>query len=114
MKPPPAWKSLGRAAWLHRISGLLLAAFLPAHFLLLGLALERSEAFDKALALTEFPLVKLAEIGLVFLLAVHLVGGVRLLIVEFLPWHDWQKPAAVIAVLAALVAGAAFGVRAVL
>ena len=37
------------------------------------------------------PLVKFAEFGLVFLLAVHLFGGLRLLALEFLPWRDWQK-----------------------
>lgn len=75
----------------HRLSGLGLALFLPLHFLALGSALEGAAALDGFLAWTENPVVKLAEIGLVVLLAAHLAGGLRLLAVEFLPWSDRQK-----------------------
>lgn len=75
----PSWW----AFWLHRVSGLLLAIFLPVHFLLLGQALNGASALDGALRLTESPLVKVAEWGLVTLLALHLTGGVRLLLIEF-------------------------------
>lgn len=82
---------------LHRLSGLGLALFLPLHFLLLGTALEGEAALDGALAWTESGLVKLAEMGLVFLLAVHLLGGLRVLAVEFLPWRDGQATLAAVA-----------------
>lgn len=74
------WAFLG-----HRLSGLALAAFLPFHFLALGLAVEAA-ALDRFLAWTELWAVKLAEWGLVTLLAVHLFFGARLLVLEFLPW----------------------------
>ena len=74
----------------HRASGLALALFLPAHFFVLGLALERAE-FDAAIGWTEQPLVKLAEWLLVTALAFHLTGGLRLLIVEMVAWNDAQK-----------------------
>ena len=54
------------------------------------------------------PLVKLAEGGLVFLLVVHLLGGLRLLAVENLAWHDGQKRLAVIAAATAVLAALAF------
>ena len=76
---------------LHRVSGLLLAVFLPAHFLVLGLAIDGAEDLDGFLVLTENPVVKLAEFGLVFLLAAHLFGGLRLLALEFLAWSPRQK-----------------------
>jgi fumarate reductase subunit D len=79
------------AVLLHRFSGLALALFLPLHFFVLGLALTGEAALDSALAWTEGSLFKFAEFGLVFLLAVHLFGGLRLLALEFLPWRDWQK-----------------------
>lgn len=75
----------------HRISGLLLALFLPLHFWTLSLALEGEAALDGFLRWTENPLVKLAEFGLVFLLAAHLTGGLRLMAIEFLPWTSAQK-----------------------
>ena len=75
----------------HRVSGLALLLFLPAHFYVLGLAVERAADMDAFLSWTEMPLVKLAETGLVILLAAHMTGGLRLLAIEFLAWRDWQK-----------------------
>lgn len=76
---------------LHRVSGLGLALFLPVHLYVLALVIEGEAALDGFLKWTEHPLVKLAETGLVVLLAAHAAGGLRLLAVEFLPWNDWQK-----------------------
>jgi fumarate reductase subunit D len=41
--------------------------------------------------------VKLAEGALVFLAVVHLLGGLRLLVIENLPWQHGQKQLATIA-----------------
>ncbi|MFO6465114.1 succinate dehydrogenase, cytochrome b556 subunit [Jannaschia sp. KMU-145] len=75
----------------HRVSGLALALFLPVHFLVLAQALTAPERLDRFLALTENPAVKLAEFALVFGLAVHMFGGLRLLALEWLPWTPRQK-----------------------
>jgi fumarate reductase subunit D len=93
---------------IHRISGIALAAFLPVHFWALGSALEGAAAFDAFLAWTERPLVKLAEWGIVLLLAAHLGGGLRVLALEFLPWRDWQKSLAAAAAAVILAVGLAF------
>lgn len=98
---------------LHRFSGLGLALFLPAHFLVLGLAIEGADKLESFLAWTESPLVKAAEMGLVFLLTMHLFGGLRLLMIEFLPWRDWQKNLIVLAGGGAAVIAFAFIVNAV-
>ena len=92
----------------HRISGVLLAAFLPVHFFALGSALNGAAAFDAFLDWTRLPLVKFAEWGIVLLLAAHLTGGLRLLALEFLPWRDSHKTLASIAAGAALATGLAF------
>lgn len=76
---------------LHRLSGLALAVFLPLHFTMLAQALEGADGLDRALALTHSPLVKVAEAGLVVLLALHLAGGLRLLLIEFGPWQGPRK-----------------------
>lgn len=70
----------------HRISGLLLALFLPLHFLVLGLAIEGAERLDEFLRLADMPMVKLAESTLVMLLSAHMILGMRLLILELVPW----------------------------
>ena len=89
--------ALWLAALVHRLSGLALAAFLPLHFLTLGLALEGEARLDTFLRWSEQPIVKLSESVLVFLLAVHMLGGLRLLVVENLPWLDGQKRLTVLA-----------------
>tara|TARA_B100000965_G_scaffold185005_1_gene154458 strand:+ start:910 stop:1248 length:339 start_codon:yes stop_codon:yes gene_type:complete len=76
---------------LHRLSGVALLFFLPAHFYVLGLAVEEAATLDMFLSWTEAPIVKLLETGLVILLAAHMTGGLRVLAIEFLAWRDWQK-----------------------
>ncbi len=96
---------------LHRISGVVLALFLPAHFWVLGLAIRGEAALDGALIWSEQPLVKLAETVLIVLLAVHLTGGVRLLALEFLPWRDGQKTLVAVSGGVSLAAGLLFMVN---
>ena len=86
----------------HRLSGLALAIFLPFHFLLLGTALEGEAGLEKALAFTDSPLVKIAEWGLVMLLTLHLLFGLRVLALEFSNWPrhsetlgNWVLPSAI-------------------
>ena len=76
---------------LHRVSGFLLALFLPVHFYVLGLALEGEARLDGFLVWSQLLAVKLAEAGLIILLALHLTGGVRLLALEFAGWREGQK-----------------------
>ena len=68
---------------MHRLSGLGLAAFLPLHFWALGQALHGAAALDGFLRFADQGLFKFAEWGLVVLLALHMMGGVRLLLIEF-------------------------------
>lgn len=99
------------AAMIHRVSGLLLACFLPLHFLALALAIEGEATFDGFLKWTQQPMVKLAETGLVFLLAVHLFGGIRVLVIENMAWRPGQKRMASFAVGTAAVLAAIFILR---
>jgi fumarate reductase subunit D len=103
--------ALWLAALVHRLSGLALAAFLPLHFLTLGLALRGEGTLDGFLRWSDQPLVKLSEAALVFLLAVHLFGGLRLLVLENFVWLNGQKRLALLAVVAAALVAFAFLVR---
>jgi fumarate reductase subunit D len=105
--------SLWVAAIIHRLSGLALACFLPLHFLALGLAIEGEARLDGFLKWTASPLVKLAETGLVLLLAMHLLGGIRVLVIENLPWREGQKRFATAALVAAGLAALVFLLRTV-
>jgi len=106
MTRPHRGHPLWYAFLLHRVSGLLLALFLPVHFVVLSLALTDAAALDGLLVWTDMTIVKIAEFGLVFLLAAPFFGGLRLLALEFLPWSPRQKSFAAGAVgLAVLVSG---------
>ena len=82
---------LWNAALIHRLSGIGLAIFLPLHFLVLGLAIEGAGRLNGFLRLTQMPAVEFAGAGLIFLLVVHFLGGLRLLAIENLPWFGGQK-----------------------
>jgi succinate dehydrogenase cytochrome b556 subunit len=95
-------------ALVHRLSGIALALFLPLHFWALGQALDGEARLESFLRWTEQPLVKASEWAIVLLLAIHLTGGVRILMIEFLPWRDWQKTLAAAAAATALAIGLLF------
>lgn len=89
----------------HRVSGLLLALFLPLHFWALSRALDPA-AFDAFLAWTRQPAVKWTEVAIVVALAAHFAGGVRLLLVEFVGWRaELQKSALAVAAAFTLAVG---------
>jgi fumarate reductase subunit D len=100
--------ALWSAAFIHRVSGVALAVFLPFHFVVLAFALRGPSALDGFLAWTKQPLVKFAEAGLVFFLAVHLIGGLRVLMIEAHGWKPGQRTAAIGGVAVAAVIGALF------
>lgn len=97
----------------HRLSGLALALFLPVHFWVLAMAMTAPAALDGFLMLTKASVVKLAEFGLVSLLAVHMFGGLRLMAMEWLPWSPSQKTLAAVATAASCLVAALFFLKAI-
>lgn len=95
----------------HRVSGLGLVFFLPIHFWALGQALHGEAALDTFMRWTEQPLVKLGEIVLVIFLAAHMTGGLRLLMLEFLAWREWQRSLAAAAAGLSIAAGLLFALN---
>jgi fumarate reductase subunit D len=100
--------ALWSAAFIHRVSGIALAVFLPFHFLVLALALRGDGALDGFLAWTKQPLMQFTEAGLVFCLAVHLIGGLRVLMIETHGWTPGQRTAAIAGIAVAALLGALF------
>lgn len=92
----------------HRVSGLILACFLPLHFMMLSQSLRGAQGFEQSLALTDFWVFKFGEWALVVLLAVHLGGGIRLLMIEFGPWRGLRKGWIQLSILFAIVCGLLF------
>jgi succinate dehydrogenase subunit D len=96
------------AAILHRLSGIVLAIFLPIHFLALATALNGAKALDAFLAVTRQPLVAFAEIGIVIALAIHLTLGLRVLAIEFFDFREKTLIPLSACIAAVLAVGLAF------
>ncbi|WP_232474932.1 succinate dehydrogenase [Neoroseomonas rubea] len=92
----------------HRVSGLLLALFLPLHFWALGTAIQGEARLEGFIRWADNPLVKAAETILVVLLAAHLAGGLRVMALEFLGWRRRQKDMVAASAGLALLAGLLF------
>lgn len=92
----------------HRFSGLLLACFIPLHFLMLSQSLRGASGFERYLGLTDFWVFKFGEWVLVILLAIHLVGGIRLIMIEFGPWRGLRKAWTQVAILFGIACGILF------
>src|SRR5512134_3250603 len=106
------WRARNHPAYwafvVHRASGVALALFLPFHFWALGQALQGEAKLESFLRWSDQPMVKIAEVALVLLLAAHLTGGLRLLALEFLAWRDWHKSLLALAAGVTVAAGIAF------
>jgi fumarate reductase subunit D len=96
------------AALLHRLSGILLAVFLPFHFLALALALQGADALDSFLQITAEPLVLVSEGALAGALCLHMALGMRVLAIEFLGFRERTISALSLCAGAALAVLAAF------
>ena len=67
---------------LHRITGVVLLAFLTLHVFVTSSRLFGEQAWAWAMAMTEAPLIKLLEYGVFIAFAFHALNGVRLLAIE--------------------------------
>ena len=81
------------AKQIHRVSGLVLAIFLPFHFWAFSHALEGAAALNRVMRMADNPLYKASEWVLVLLLALHLTGGLRILWMEKLEIPATMKDA---------------------
>jgi fumarate reductase subunit D len=95
----------------HRVSGVALTLFLPLHFWALAQALQGEARLESFLRWTDEPLVKLSEVALVLLLAAHMAGGMRLMVIEFLTWRDWHKNLLAAATAFSVAAGLVFALN---
>ncbi|MEJ7685709.1 MAG: succinate dehydrogenase, cytochrome b556 subunit [Variovorax sp.] len=76
--PVGAWTSIG-----HRVSGVLLAAGVPASVYLLDRSLRSGQAFADVSAMFERMPVKVVAVILLWALSHHLLAGVRHLLSDF-------------------------------
>jgi len=83
----------GSLAWIiHRLTGLCLTLYLFIHLYVLS-SLGEPEKFQRIMGLMKNPLVKAAEAGLLALVALHALNGVRLTLIDLGMATRFQKPA---------------------
>lgn len=92
----------------HRLSGLILALFLPLHFWALSQSIRSEAELNAFIRLADQPLFKFGEWGLVVLLSLHMMGGVRLLLIEFRDWSGTRNNWIAVALGVGLATGLAF------
>ena len=101
------------AALVHRLAGIALAMFLPLHFWTLSAALNGADFLDKFLKITDTPLIKFFEGGIVVALALHMALGLRVLAIEFLPLRERTRVAISICLAGAFGVGILFALNVV-
>lgn len=69
----------------HRLTAILLTIYLYVHLVVLGSVLSGPDGFDRAMQMTVNPLVRLAELGLVWVVLFHALNGLRLMVVNLAP-----------------------------
>ena len=106
---PASHKQPGyQAALLHRLAGIALAVFLPMHFLALATALNGADALDAFINITQTPVLKVLEVGIVVALALHMALGLRVLAIEFLSLRERTSVAVSLCLALALAVGLMF------
>ena len=78
------WRGVGMWAWLlHRVSGLVLVAYLFAHIFVISQAQRGSESFDRLFKTLESPLFVVLDLVLLGAVLYHMMNGIRVLFFDF-------------------------------
>ena len=83
----------------HRITGLLLLAFLIFHLFTLSSILRGEVAYDRILSFMESPIVKIGEIMLLWVVLFHSLNGFRLILFNLFPTINHKRFAYAISIV---------------
>ena len=81
-------QTMGLGAYMyvaHRLTGLVLIAYLIAHLIVIGSALSGPDGFNQMMTMTANPLVRIGELVLVWVALFHLLNGLRLIVLNLAP-----------------------------
>ncbi|CAB1128965.1 Succinate dehydrogenase, cytochrome b556 subunit [Candidatus Hydrogenisulfobacillus filiaventi] len=81
------------AWWLHRVSGLLILAYLYFHLIVLSSAIWRGgeAAFNRVVAVLTSPPFLAADLVLFALILYHALNGIRIMLLDLGMWVDRQE-----------------------
>lgn len=96
--------NVGSWSWLlHRLSGIALALYVFPHFWVISSAMLGPGGFNHRLALVQTEFFHIVEIGLIGVIFFHMLNGLRVTLVDFLPWTKIHKALLAVAVVLFLV-----------
>ncbi len=76
--------NLGTFSWvIHRITGILLILYIFPHIWSVSSSQAGKESFDAKMNLFGSPFFKVLELGLVLLVAIHMLNGIRITLTDF-------------------------------
>jgi succinate dehydrogenase / fumarate reductase cytochrome b subunit len=105
------WRGVGMWAWLlHRVSGLVLMAYLFAHIIVISQAQRGSATFDKLFKTLESPLFVVLDLVLLGAVLYHMMNGIRVLLFDLGVAIKQQKTVFYVVVGIAVVVLAVFAV----
>ena len=76
----------GQWSWaLHRITGVAVLLFLFVHIADTALVLAGEETYNRVVGAYRNPAIRLLEIGLAAMVALHALNGLRIILIDFFP-----------------------------
>ncbi len=91
------------AFWLHRLTGLALAIYLPIHILVISTVVGGASTFNDAMKFLKAPLFVLFEMGLLAVVLIHGLNGLRIVLFDLGYGVKHQKVIFVVLMFIALV-----------
>ncbi len=91
-------RNLAYYVWVaHRVTGLILVGYLFLHLWSLSAVLDGAESFDEVMAFFDHPFLRALELGLIGIVVLHTLNGLRLVWLDLFP--DWSQQGLMYAVL---------------
>ncbi len=75
----------------HRITALVLTVYLFVHLYVLGSVLSGPNGFDRVMQMLTNPAIRLAELGLVWVVFFHAFNGLRLTALNLVPTLNQRR-----------------------
>lgn len=70
------------AFWLHRLTGLAIAGYLLLHILVISTVVGGTDSFNQAMKFLKAPIFVLLEMGLLAVILIHGLNGIRIVLFD--------------------------------
>lgn len=91
------------AFWLHRLTGLAIAGYLLIHILVISTVVGGANSFNEAMKFLKAPIFILLEMGLIAIILIHGLNGIRLILFDLGYGVKNQKQIFIVLMLLAII-----------